>query len=311
MGDIVVPTIVKPGELPAGFKAEDLGKFRLAVPEKNYHSDKTAVSQGALTWMEYSPAHFIHNWQQPYTEGGASDVMKTGTLLHMALLEPHRWREKQVLPKFGDRRFKEAKAEYAAWLEAQPDAWVTLNDKGERNGIKDTAPYISAEEKARVEAMAESVLSKRDLAALLKDALTEATVYWVDEETRILQRARLDIVSPAGIIGDLKTCEDARAVTFSKSIHNNSYDFQGGHYMAGANSTGGGYSDFVFGAVERNPPYKAWGHVLVPRALERGKARRADALLRLRDCITTNTWPDYPDQLTPIDLPQYAYQVGG
>lgn len=263
-------------------------------PEKEYHADKTAVSQGALgSFVTQTPEHFFHRWTSP-AEDLDSDAARTGTLTHMALLEPERYAAGIVRPNFGDGRKKEVKEAKAEWARGCPTGSL----------------IIEQDDKELVEAMALKVLGTPKAAALLKGARCEKTVYWVDPETRILCRARIDAISVADILVDIKTVEDASEEAHKVKIARDLYHLQAAHYLAAANAVAREqrYRDFVHIVVERNPPYGVAIYALSDRAIAKGEALRMTAMRTLRACIEANTWPSYGDDVKPIDLPEWAYR---
>lgn len=268
--------------------------FRLDIHEATYHADKTAVSQGALgRIVTNTPEHFFHDWTSPPVELD-SDAARTGSLLHMALLEPERYGKGIVRPVFGDGRKKEVKEAKAEWAKGCPPGSL----------------IIEQEDKELVEAMAIKVLAHPTAAALLKGAMCEATVYWVDRDTQILCRARIDAISVADILVDIKTVEDASEEAHRVKIARDLYHLQGAHYLEAANAVAKEqrYRDFVHIVVERNPPHGVAVYALSDRAIAKGQALRTTALRSLRDCLDTKKWPGYGDSVRPIDLPEWAYR---
>lgn len=298
----MLPRIIRQGQ----DEPASLRKWLLNFDATAYHADKEAISQGALREIERSPAHFIHSFGSPFSS--TSPILRLGTLVHLALLEPAKYARYELRPHLGDGRTKEGKAAKKEWIASLAPSQVLVDENGERTDVHPDALIMTVQEKTDVEGMAANVLANPRLRNLMQGAMTEATTYWIDEESRLLCRARLDIVTP-DIIMDLKTTEDAREVEFSRSIERNDYDFQGASYIDAANATVGNdrYRDFIFVALERNAPYEVRAYLLDSRALARGAARRRAALMTLARCIETNTWPGYSDEIATIDLPPWAY----
>lgn len=265
--------------------------FVLSANEAAYHADRTALNQGALKPMILqSPAHFFHNWTTPSQEE-PTDSMRLGTWLHRALLEPELYASAIVRPKFGDGRKKEVKEAKLEWL----------------NGCPPGSLIIDQDEKEIVEAMATNVLALPTARSLIEGAMKEATVYWVDKTTGILCRARIDVVSKAGILADVKTVEDASEEAHQKNIARGLYHVQAAHYLEAANAVAPDtYRDFLHIAVERNAPYEAAVYALGDRTLAKGYAARAQAMAKVKACITANRWPGYGDEVKPIELPPWA-----
>ncbi len=296
---------------PAGAR-----QWLLNFDEEAYHADREAISQGALKPMVRSEAHFFQSFGVGLEK---TPAMRIGTFVHRAILEPHRWAQYGVIPKFGDRRFKEPKALYAEWLKSLPTEHCTFNAKGERDGCDyDRAMLIEADDKAQVEAIAENLMKHEIFSQLIGAAgsINEATCYWTDPATKLWCRARLDIVSGANVLVDLKGTDDAREEAFQRTIENLLYHFQAAHYVAGASEVQGApMRDFVFAAFEREAPYGVNCFLLDERALARGEAMRAASLEKLRACIEWQNrneprWPSYKQELKKIDLPPWAYKAG-
>jgi hypothetical protein len=284
-----MPLIVEPGAA-----ISDGRHWVDDMPADDYHRNRSAVSQGALKQIETSPAHFFAHWAKPYDPraGQDSDILRVGTWLHTALLEPKKYGEAIARPNFGDGRLKEtkeAKKQFALSLPAG-------------------AVIIDVDDKRRVEAMAMEVLSKPEARQLIEAARKEVTVFWDDDATRVMRRARLDLVA-GRVIGDLKTTECARADEWSKSLHRNDYDFQAGQYEQAFQAVEKARPDeFMHIVVERNEPYQCAVYRLASPARARGHARVDAAMRTLRACIESGRWPGYPDGIATADLPGYAYR---
>lgn len=289
-------SVMSKAELPIvfsdGSKHPPLADY--GAPAAAYHANKNSVNQGALKNMLRSPAHFLYEWEN----GGHKEtpIMRLGTILHALLLEPTVAATFVVKPEYQhDGRTKEGKAERKEFESSLPaDAFI-----------------LSADEKSTAEAMAMSLLGNEKFRTLLSNAKKETNIFWSDSFTGVSCRARLDLMAePLGVVGDLKTCEDASAAEASRNIENNDYIIQAAHYLEAANALAGKqvFTEFVFCYVERNPPYACKLYALNPRALARGRALRDNALMKLRQCIETNSFPAYGDDISEIDLPPWAYR---
>lgn len=270
--------------------AELINKIH-TMPAAQYHSDKTAISQGALQEIERSPLHFITQWAKPYRDVDGTGDMLIGSLVHEALLEPEVYAARIMIPKFGDQRFKEFKEKKAKWKEENP--------------IPEGAKIIEEADKRQVENMCMAALSNKEIRDMLaaKETRKEATIYWVDESSFILNRARLDAITPDAIF-DIKTLANASPSEVAKAIANFGYDFQAAHYCAAGDALGlGTYSDYRFIAIEREEPFGCKVYRLKHSDLARAHARRVNAQNRLRDCIDARRWECYGDDVEEITLP--------
>lgn len=304
--------------MPLRYEKEPVGA-RVWLPnfsEQAYHSDKEAVSAGGIKNLvgDKTPAHFRHEWSQPYDPNSSTPILRLGTLVHLAVWERDRFATRVVQPSFGDLRFKENKARKAEWFASLPDDMVETSvdaesGKTERT-VKPGALILTPHEDRQVQEMAAEVITHPEVREMMNDgAIFEATVYWRDEETGIWCRARPDCVSPAlRIIGDLKTCEDAGDEAFSRSIHNNLYHIQVAHYLDAAEAVTGDPWVWKFIPLERNPPYLCRVIQLHDEAVVHGRQLRRQALRKLADCLASGKWPGYGERANPINLPPYAYR---
>lgn len=295
MSDSIIMPRVEVGDVP--FADVALNQW-LTVPAPQYHADRTAVNQGALVEVNRSPAHFFNKWTSKPTQSESYE-MRIGTFVHMALLEAELYGSAIVRPDFGDGRTKDAKERKTEWLKGCPPGSIIIDE----------------DEKHVVEAMCANIIAVPFIAQLIKEARKEATAYFTDPETRILNRARLDGVT-SDVIFDIKTMENATQDEVSKTIARNDYHFQSAHYLAAGDAVVAKpdhYQRYLFIASERTAPYECDFYWLSPSAIARGKAMRREALVRLRGCLDTNRWPGYVDNaatletLRTVDLPPWAY----
>jgi len=268
-----------------------------------YHSDKSAVSASSLSKILRSPATFKETFWGPPRP--ASDALKLGRLVHMALLEPSRFVESYVvMPVFEgftkDGRLSnqsgEAKAKKASWFASLPPGTTVVTE----------------EERDVIEGIANSVMAHRDAKDILTGGKTEVSGYYVDQDSGIRCKIRPDFIH-FGIHAevDLKTTQDCSRYAFSRSIMNYNYHFQRAMYAEGIKAITGKYPEHsVFIAVEKEPPFE----VAVYRAdigmMDYGREQYKQALRTLRTCIDTMTWPGIQATMEDIALPAYVFNQG-
>lgn len=147
---------------------------------------------------------------------------------------------------------------------------------------------------------------RHPLAARLLDAAdhTEAVLIWGDNG--IQRKAKLDLI--AGRFGvDLKTAESANADRFARSAANYGYFTQDAWYRDALTACLN-INDpaFLFLVVENRPPHLVNVIELDPYDVQLGRAHNQRALDLYRQCVTTNTWPGYGDDITRAELPRWA-----
>lgn len=257
-----------------------------------YHAHP-AVSSSQLKHILRTPAHFKASLE---TSKEPTDAMKLGSLVHTLLLEPHLVDDEYtVMPKF-DRRTKQGKADYEAWLE--------------HNSHK-TA--VTAEQMDTATAMTDS-LRTSTVAQLLKvnETACEASIFYTDPATGIDCRVRPDFMIkpcdafPTGLIVDLKTTDNASPSAFKRTITNFGYHLSAAMYLDGYEVEFGVRPAYIWLVVERDAPYAVASYTPSDEMLERGKADLDTALARLKACRDADSYPAYGSEIMAIDLPKWA-----
>lgn len=163
----------------------------------------------------------------------------------------------------------------------------------------------------QVQAMAEAIRQHPVASVLLSGGAAEQSVFWTDERG-IHRRARFDYQPDLDVpaVSDYKTTTDASPGPrgFAKSVAQYGYHFQAAWYVEAAAAVGLGDVEFALICQEKDPPYLVGVYQPTERALERGRALVALALDTYADCAATDTWPGYSPDITPIDLPEWAYR---
>lgn len=159
-----------------------------------------------------------------------------------------------------------------------------------------------------VDAMAEAVLAHPTAAILLGQfGNPEVSAFAIDPETELELRARFDFLPAGGdtpVAVDLKTARDASPAGFTRAAAEHGYAIQRGHYMYVHQLAGDIELDgFVFVAVETTPPYLVGIHRLRSTWETRGVEKAREARLKLRDCLATDTWPGYGDEIHSLTEP--------
>lgn len=256
------------------------------MPLAEYHASD-ALSHSALLAALKSPEHFLQ-----YRNGikEPTPAMEFGTAAHFCILEPEYFAQNYVLaPKF-DRRTKEGKEAAAKW---------------EAENAGKTA--LTPEQMEALTAMRDSVFRHAGAAKLLAKGEAETSLFWTDEATGLECRIRPDWWCD-GVIADIKTCCDAEKNAFSKAIASLGYDVQAAFYVDGMKEVTGKTVDFIFLAVEKNPPYTVACYKASEEVLEVGRAKYRGALQLLKWCHENNKWPGYQPngEIEEINLPRWA-----
>lgn len=163
------------------------------------------------------------------------------------------------------------------------------------------------------EAMAASVQQHGTASALLADGRPEVSLFWIDDETGVKCRARLDwlpnpdIGARRLIVPDVKTAADGSGPAFGKAAASFGYFGQWTHYLDGIRALSINKDPaFVFVIVEKDDPHLVNVGQFVKRD-DVAQARRAvDHCRRLyADCLAANQWPGYGEDINDFELPTW------
>lgn len=283
-----------------------LGKLLPDEPPSVYYARRLDVANHTgLTKLGKSPAHFKW-WVDHPEDDEESEALAFGKAFHCATLEPDVFDHAYVVipanapsrPTIRQRKAKNPAADTRRALD-----WWALFDSDNKGRLP-----ISGNDYERVRRMAESARShSKAVAGLLSGGIREGTIRWVDEETGLQCKARLDNHEPGVFMLDLKKTRDASPEGFARSITHYEYDQQAAHYCAGGQAIGKLPRHFIFLACEDTPPYVCQPYFLDPMAEERGMALRRRRMRVQAECLRTGIWPGYSQRIEQISLPTWAF----
>lgn len=145
-------------------------------------------------------------------------------------------------------------------------------------------------------------------ALLTEDGRPERSLFWVDDETGVWCRARLDWSNGLTTV-DLKTADDASPEHFAKDIANYGYHVQYALYLRGIRAlglAGPREPEWVWAVVEKTRPYLIGTYAPHPDDLAIGDELVSRALRKFAEGQRTGYWPGYPAGITTIRLPRWA-----
>jgi hypothetical protein len=223
--------------------------------------------------------------------------MDFGNALHRLVLQPDLFRQEYAKGLGIARRSNEAKAQWASWEAAHPG--VQALDDWDWQSLHQ---------------MRDAILRNPSAAMLLGErGVNEASLMWVDPETKMSCKCRIDRLTDAGgvpTIIDLKTSKDASLREWEKDIHKYRYHVQAGMYMDGANVLAPKERRWVFVVVEKEPPFATAVYELEPLARERGYREFKTHLRQYKQSTESGEWPGYPTTIEIASLPSWAYKDG-
>jgi exodeoxyribonuclease VIII len=250
----------------------------VSCPIDVYH-DGPGVSSSGLKEILRSPAHY----QAYLAEKKDSKALRIGRLTHMAVLEPELFADTVVPePKF-DRRTTVGKAAAEAFAHASEGMTIVAPSE------YDVA--VAIRDAVHASPLAQQVIAKGQ---------SEIAVYWNDQATGILCKARADYLRNDMII-DLKTTEDARAYSFRRDLEKYRYHLSAAFYLDGFSQVlGTQVGAFAWIAAEKRAPYGIGYYAALPECIQLGRVEYRDALQTLAKCRATNKWPAYAETFQNI-----------
>lgn len=266
-----------------------LGLHR-GVPFSTY-ADLRAMNSGALRAGRETLALMRHEMVDGRE---SSDALDLGICCHEMIFEPDTVASRvAVSPKF-DRRTNVGKADSAAFEAANVGKLI-----------------VNTDDYATAKLVAESI-RKHPEARRLLDATgpCEATAVWVDEETRLLCKARLDKFIPGVVALDLKTTRKASPRMFAKSVASYGYAQQAAWYLDGFKAVTGEDTPFTFIAAETAPAYGVGVYTLKNEDIEAARQLNRRILRAFAEAQKCGEWPCYSDKVEELEVPAWAFELG-
>ncbi len=264
-------------------------KYPAIIPDldiNEYHSGP-GISRSSLVAFKRSPLHYWHEHINPdYVRPKPTEEMIFGNAVHSAILEGDKFWERYIVRDKPDMRTKLGKETRAADLMEAGDRIILTTEQYERI------------------CQMENAIAKHPMAiGLIMGAQCELSLFWQDEATGILCKARPDIWHTT-FVGDLKTTADASYKSFSRSVFQYNYHLQCAMIYEGILAADGHrVSDFAMIAIEKEPPYAIACYRLDDAIIEKGREEFHNLLGNLANCLTADEWPSYDDQV--INLPEW------
>ena len=175
-----------------------------------------AISRSELFKIGKSPLHFKYerdNTPEP------SAALIFGQAFHKFVLEPDSFGEEFAIEPIVDRRTRQGREEWEAFLE--------LHSGKQTIRLADVSTFMC---------MKHELSENRHAAALIEQSQHETPFFWTDELTGEECKCRPDILAEIGgvpIIADLKSCASADTDSFAKDVVKYGYDLQAYMYSEG------------------------------------------------------------------------------
>lgn len=280
---------VLPKILPEDFKNHWVEN----LSNEEYHADKYSVSSSSLRKALVSAASF-YAYHVKGEKDEETDAMRFGTLAHLAVLEPGKFKEKiHMMPDFGDQRVKKNKEAKAEFILDVPSGSIVCTEK----------------EAEMITGIVGSILAHDDARNAIRSSVTEMSGYYRDPATGLSMRFRPDVLnSEILLLADLKTTKNGERNAFSRQCWENRLDVQIVMYMEGFFQITGKrikYPSYI--TVEKVPPYETRVYVPDDAMVEIGQRDYRKAVDRVAEGIKTGLWPRAQHNAENLSLPSYAF----
>lgn len=236
---------------------------------------------------------------------------------------PAKYRHERDNPPASKREFDLGKAAHLQVLGTGPDIEVVPGDRWDTKAAKEHVAAVRARgatplkqaDYDRVQAMAAALRAHPWAGKLFapRTGRAEQSLFWVDSETGVWCRARLDWLRrpfPGRrlLVPDYKSCASADPDKLQRAIHDHGYYIQAAFYLAGMRALGLADADtqFLFVCQEKEPPHVVTVAQPDPVAMRIGAQRAREALRIYAECTASGRWPGYCDDVATIPLPPWA-----
>jgi hypothetical protein len=255
--------------------------------------DHPALSRSGMQDILDAPAVFAWKRENPRNDTAA---MNLGKLVHaLAFDQPHPFCVKDWDGRTKDGKIRAAEVAEQGLLTIDAEDW-------------DIAPKV-------VEVLREHPIASK-LLWPEGGARNEVTAIWTDAETGVELRARFDVLpNPVDgqpyIVPDLKTSLTSRPTTFVKSAAEFGYYLQAAHYVAAIKALGiHPDPEFMFIAVEKGQRRFLSIVGINMLDLQLAERLRRKAIRTYSECVATDTWPGWGDDIAYPDAPNWwRYQA--
>lgn len=204
------------------------------------YNQAEGIRRSDLWRMNESPEKFKWFLEHPPEQ---TPALLFGTAVHKLLLEPDGFNDEFAIAPNVDRRTKEGKAVWERFLSESEGKTVIGQDDA-----KTAADMVA------------KVMTVPAVRELLDNGKTEQAFFWVDEDTGLTCKVKVDILSEIEgrvVICDYKTTANAKTDVFNQSIFRHGYHLQSFMYSEAVmkNLKLDYRPDFYFIAQEKQGPY--------------------------------------------------------
>ena len=253
------------------------------MTNKEYGEHEGVRRSDLFTILSQTPAHFKYALE--HRDEAESLALLEGRAAHKEILEPDTFGDEFICAPQCDRRTKEGKEIYAAFL-----------TKAEGKDV------LTAESYQKIKDMAEAI-RQNPIAMKFLTGIHEKSFFWTDTETGEVCKVRPDCIAEIDgkkYIVDYKTTESCQDGHFERSVRKYGYKFQAGMYREGVFQNTFDEYGFAFVAQEKRAPFAVRVYVCNEDFIQEGYEQFRQALSIYHWCKENDKWYGYegPEGLT-------------
>lgn len=261
----------------------------------DYHND-SAVSKSGMSLFKRAPIHYWYRYLSgQHQDDVQSDLIKKtnakdfGNALHTMILEPEEFLNRYAVYEVGARNTKAGK-----------EAWAKTVEENQGKLIVDVSAYNILQD------MLEAFERHSSARKLVNGGQIEQSIFWTDEKSKLPCKIRPDVWQDEyDFIVDFKTAQDASFDAFQRAIYTYGYYLQAGMMsICFKDFMQKEMKNFIFIAMEKEPPYAIAIYVLDETAIEQGVDDFNIYAEKMMKCFEKNDWPSY--NTSTISLPAWA-----
>lgn len=238
------------------------------------------IRRSDLWKLNKSPLHFKYAMDFPIKQ---TPAMLFGSAAHKLILEADDFFNEYALSPVLDRRTKEGKAEWAAFVAHCEENHLEVIPPADYEMIKAMTAAIDAHPTARQ----------------LLTGEHEQIFTWIDPLTGEACKVKVDCITEYNgkkYIVDYKTTDSCEDGHFERSCRKYGYKFQAGMYREGVFQNTLEQYGFAFVAQEKTEPFAVRIYFCTDEWIDEGYDEFRWLIGLYHDCKVNNRWPGYEDE---------------
>lgn len=268
---------------------------------EEYHSTTALVSKSTIDVAARSLAHYRYRLDHPESEqernaprvaDPAEEDRVIGNAFHTLVLEPMTFdRRYLVVPDFGDMRSSKNRDFRDAFLRENAQGRIPLKKEWSET----------------IHGMREACFQHKKLRKYLEEGEPEVTAIARDPRTGLPRKSRIDWhATRLHSALDLKSARDGSRNAWRREAGSRRYHVQDPFYTETFQLAGVELDDFVFGVVEKEPPYVIGLYNIDDRGRLAGEKLYMRVMEQIAQACRSGEYPGYTTDVESIDIPVYA-----